>query len=280
MVISTRQPRLEETAIVTGSGRGVGRAIALELANAGAAVALAARSGSALEDVRAAIADGGGRTIAVPTDVTNASEVAAMVAEVGRTLGAPTLLVNNAGSWGSVGPVVDSDPETWWHDVEVSLKGSFLCTRATLPTMLRQGRGRIVNVASYAAITPNPYMTAYACAKAAVLRFTDSLSAELEGSGVRAFCITPGFVRTQMVERAGGSEAGRYYLPKLRTRSDALEPKRAGRLVVDIASGRLDALAGRFLHVLDDPEQLLESAERIRAEGLYQLRLDTLTPEP
>ena len=118
-------------------------------------------------------------------------------------------------------------------------------------------------------------MTAYASSKAAVLRFTDSLAAEIEGSGVLAFCITPGFVRTQLVERVAASDEGRRSLPQLGEREDALEPERAARLVADIASGRLDALSGRFLHVLDDIDDLLRRVDEITEHDLYVLRLRT-----
>lgn len=267
-----------QTAIVTGAGRGIGRAIALRLAHAGATVAVAARSQEEIEDVTRTIVSGDGRSIAVRTDVTNERAVESLIDEVERTFGPPTLLVNNAGSLGQVGPVAESDPAAWWHDVEVSLKGTFLCTRAVLPAMLREGRGRIVNVSSYAAVAPSPFMTAYACAKTAVLRFTDSLAAELESSGVLAFSITPGFVRTQLVEQAAASDEGRRFLPQLEERRDALEPEGAARLVAQIASGELDALSGRFLHVLDDVDDLLSRANEIAEHNLYALRLRTRSP--
>ncbi len=241
----------------------------------GAAVTVAARSRDEIEDVTAAIVRGGGQSIAVPTDVTRDQAVDMLVQQVEATFGPPTLLVNNAGSLEHVGPVAEADPAAWWHDVEVSLKGTFLCTRAVLPAMLRHGRGRIVNISSYAAVGPGPYMTAYASAKAAVLRFTDSLAAELEPSGVRVFSVTPGFVRTQLIERAAGSDLGRRFLPQLAERGDALDPERAARLVADIASGRLDSLSGRFLHVLDNVDDLLRRADEIAEHELYVLRLRT-----
>ena len=260
-------------AIVTGAGRGVGRAIAEELAAAGAAVGVSARSRHEIEAVSDSIAQAGGRAAAIAADVTDDAAVAALVAETETRLGPPTLLVSNAGSWRQVGPLADADPEDWWTDVEVSLKGTFLCAHAVLPGMLARRRGRIVTLSSYAAIEPRRYMTAYASAKAAVLRLTDSLAAELDGSGVLAFAITPGFVRTELLESVAASESGRRYLPGLAERTDALEPGRAGRLVVDIASGRLDSLSGRFLHVLDDVDELLRRAGEIVEGDLYTLRL-------
>jgi NAD(P)-dependent dehydrogenase (short-subunit alcohol dehydrogenase family) len=260
---------------VTGAGRGIGRAMAEGLARSGAAVALVARSVPELEEVAGAIEADGGKAVALPADVTDESAVDRLVDQVDRLLGSPTLLVNNAGAWRQVGPVVDSDPATWWGDVEVNLKGTYLCTRAVLPGMLERDRGRIVNVASYAAVTSSPFLTAYACAKAAVIRFTDSLDAELEESNVHVFCITPGFVRTALVERTANSDEGRRFLPRLSSRDDDVEPERAAQLVLEIASGRVDPLSGRFLHVLDDVDALLNRADEVAQNDLYSLRLRT-----
>lgn len=265
-----------EVAIVTGGGRGVGRAIAAELAAAGAAVAVLARTRSQVEETAAAIRASGGEAYAAVADVTEADAVAAALAEAEAALGPPTVLVNNAGTWLAVGPLDRVDPEAWWRDVEVCLKGAFLCTRAVLPGMRERGRGRIVNVSSYAAIAPRPYSTGYAAARAALLRLTDSLAAELAGSGVLAFAITPGFVRTALVQQVEASEEGRRFLPELAARADALEPREAGRLVAEIACGRLDPLAGRLLHVLDDVDELLARAGEIAARDLYTLRLRRL----
>jgi NAD(P)-dependent dehydrogenase (short-subunit alcohol dehydrogenase family) len=230
-----RRPLSGHIAIVTGGGRGVGRAIAQELSAAGASVAVASRTAEELAAVAESI---GG--LAVTADVTDEADVERLFSLVAG----PTLLVNNAGSWGAVGPVEDADPELWWRDVEVSLRGTFLCTRAFLRVA---GGGRIVNVASRAGTAPRPNASGYAAAKAAVLSFTQSVAA----GGVKAFAISPGFVRTALVERVSAA------LPELAERADDLEPELAGRLVVDIATGRLDSLAGSFIHVLDDLDELL-----------------------
>src|SRR5262249_4395164 len=151
-----------------------------------------------VEAVAHDIVRAGGLAIAVPADVTECAAVDKLLAEAESGLGPLTLLVHNAGAWRAVGSVAESDPATWWSDVEANLKSTFLCTRAALPGMLRRGAGRIINVSSYAAVAPRPYLTSYASAKAAVLRFTDSLAGELDGTGVLAFAITPGFVRTDL----------------------------------------------------------------------------------
>jgi NAD(P)-dependent dehydrogenase (short-subunit alcohol dehydrogenase family) len=218
---------------------------------------VSARTESEVEAVAAAIVASGGHAVAVPADVTDAGAVDRLVSAVLEELGPPTLLVNNAGAWGAVGPVEESDAGLWWNDVEVSLRGTFLCTRAVLPSMIAQGRGRIVNVASHAGTVPRPYASGYAAAKAAVLSFTESVAAEVASRGVEVFAISPGFVRTALIDGVVASPGGRAFLPQLADRDDDLRPELAARLVVDIASGRLDALAGSFLHVLDDLDALL-----------------------
>src|SRR5438067_926834 len=138
-----------EVAIVTGGGRGIGRAIAGELAAAGARVAVVARS---------------------------ADEVAEMGEEVERRMGPVDLLVNSGAAGSVPGPAWEVDPDAWWRGVEVNVRGSFLATRAVLPGMVARGRGRVVNVASLQAVRPYPYGSGYGASKAAVLRFTDSLA--------------------------------------------------------------------------------------------------------
>jgi NAD(P)-dependent dehydrogenase (short-subunit alcohol dehydrogenase family) len=257
-----------QVAIVTGAGRGVGRAIAEALAAEGAAVALAARS----EPELAEAAKGLEHAVAVPTDVTRADDVERLVATAERELGPPTLLVAGAGTWEHAGPAWEGDPDAWWRDVEVTLRGAYLCARAVLPGMLARGSGRIVALSSYAANGPRPYSSGYASGKAALLRLVDSLAAEVAGEGVSVFAITPGFVRTRLVDEVARSDEGRRWLPELAEREDALEPKRAGRLVVELATGRADALSGRFLHVLDDLDDLVARADEIVRDDKYALR--------
>ena len=257
-----------QVAIVTGGGRGVGRAVAEALGARGAAVAVAARSRPELE----AVAAGLPRAIAVPTDVTRAEQVELLVERAQSELGPPTLLVAAAGTWEHVGPAWEGDAEAWWRDVEVTLRGAYLCARAVLPGMVERGSGRIVVVSSYAANVPRPWSSGYASGKAALLRLADSLAAEVEGRGVAVFAISPGFVRTELIESVVRSEAGSRYLPELGERTDALAPELAGELVAELATGRADALTGRFLHVLDDLDDLIARADELRSDDLYALR--------
>jgi NAD(P)-dependent dehydrogenase (short-subunit alcohol dehydrogenase family) len=138
--------------------------------------------------------------------------------------------------------------------------------------MIERGGGRIVCISSYAANGPAPYFSGYASGKAGLLRFVDSLAAEVADRGVSVFAVTPGFVRTQLLEAVATSDAGRRWLPRLGARTDYVEPERIARLVVELAAGRADALSGRFLHALDDLEDLLGRVEGIAGDDLYALR--------
>jgi NAD(P)-dependent dehydrogenase (short-subunit alcohol dehydrogenase family) len=253
---------------VTGASRGVGRAVAEALAAEGAALALGARGASELQVVAAGMPG----ALAVPTDVTKVAEVERLVEAAERRFGPVTVLVAGAGSWSHVGPSWEGDPEDWWGDVEVSLRGAYLCSRAVLPGMIERRGGRIICVSSYAANGPRPYLSGYASAKAALLRFVDSLAAEVAGHGVSVFAVTPGFVRTRLVETIVNSEVGQQWLPELGVRRDEVEPERVGRLIVELAAGRADALSGRFLHALDDLDSLLSRTEEILRDDLYALR--------
>ncbi len=261
--------------LVTGGGRGIGRAIAQGLATAGAVVAVLARSTAELEETRRLIEAGGGRCLALRADVTDRAAVEAAVARAEAELGPLDLLVNGAGSHLAVGEPWQVDPDAWWADVESNLRGPFLCSRAVLPGMIVRGRGRIVTIASGAALEPRPHSTAYAAAKAAVLRLTDSLHAAVHRHGIAVFAIHPGGVRTALTERILGSEAGRAAYPHWQSLGWQ-PPERAAALVVAIAAGRADALGGRYLDATEDLDVLLARAAEIARDDLYTLRLRRL----
>jgi len=276
---ATGSPDLRgQVALVTGGGRGLGCAFATALAGAGAAVAILARSADQLAAVASAIEATGGRVLAVPADVTDAGAVAAAAEEIERRLGPVDLLVNNAGVAPPVGPLWEVDPQEWWRNVEINLRGPLLTCRAFLPGMIARGRGRIVNVTSGAGTSGLPYFSAYITSKTALIRMTEVLVAELRDRGehgVAVFAIEPGTVRTAMVEDVLRTENRRWlpWLPRVFDEGLDVTLEHAAELVLLLASGRADRLSGRFLHRLDDIESLLANAEEIAASDLLTLRL-------
>lgn len=263
-------------AIVTGAGRGVGRVIASELGRAGLAVAAVARTASEIEETARLVEQAGGRATAHVADVTHPADVQQLVSRVEEELGPVELLVNNAGTAAAIGPTWEVDAELWWRDVETTLRGTFLCTRAVLPEMLRRGGGRIVNVSSYAGTRPSPYMSAYAAAKAALANFTESVAAEVADRGVKVFTITPGLFESSLLEGLRSAE-NRRWLPAVGS-GRVVKPEEVARLVRFIASGEGDALSGRFLHALDDVDAIAAHARDVTQNDLLTLRLRRFEP--
>lgn len=254
-------------ALVTGGGRGLGAALATALASDGWHVAIAGRSADSLETTAQSIRGSGGTAVAMPADITDPLQVERLVDGAETALGPLDLVVNNAGLT-EHGNVWETDPKSWWAVVEVNLLGTFLCARAALSRMVPRRQGRIVNLGSTVANEGSKEQSAYAVSKAAILRLTDSLQAQIADSGIYVFAISPGRLDTDM----GRSVAAWSSAPK----APYVPTSKAGELVLEIASGRLDALAGRFIHVNDDRDRLLASIDTIRKQDLYQLRLSSL----
>lgn len=270
-----------QVALVTGSGRGIGRAIAHGLAAAGASVALLARSEDQLDESLGLINALGGRACAYPADVTNRDAIRRTIAAIERDLGPVDLLVNNAGIGGPPGPAWGADPTEWWHCLEVNLLGPFNCCRLVLPGMVARRRGRVVNVASTSGTRAIPYLSAYSTSKAALIMLSENLAAEVAEFGVRVFAIQPGTVRTAMTEMALRDEAAKTWLPWfVETFQEARDvpPEEAARLVLFLASGRADELSGRFFDVAEDAEAVVRRTAEVKAKDLYTLRINGLTP--
>ena len=195
------RPAGDPVAIVTGGGRGIGRAIALALAEAGAAVVVTGRDAAKLETSRAEIAAFGGQALALGCDVTDSGAVAAAFAQARAALGPIDILVNNAGITASI-KFAETDDATWDQIMRVNATGSFYCCRAAVPDMIERGWGRIINIASYAALSGIPYSSAYSASKHAVLGLTRSLALELARYNITANAICPGWVETDMVQAA------------------------------------------------------------------------------
>jgi 2-hydroxycyclohexanecarboxyl-CoA dehydrogenase len=189
------------TAIVTGGGSGIGLAISARLAADGLAVAVLDRDGDSAQAAAAKIVAAGGTAIGVTADVTERDQVDAGVAMVRTHLGAPTVLVNNAGLDGFDG-FLDISAEKWNRILAVNLTGTFHCCQAVVPDMIEAGWGRIVNISSSSAQGGQQRMTHYVAAKAGVIGFTKALALELGPQGITVNTIPPGFIDTPMLRAA------------------------------------------------------------------------------
>ena len=268
-----------QVALVTGGGRGLGRAFALALAKAGARVAVAARTPTALSETVELIERAGGRAMAIPGDMAEPDAVARVVGTAESQFGSVDILVNNAGVMGPVGYDWNVDPGSWWRTFEINMRGPFLCTRAVLAGMLTRRRGRIVNISSGAAFNRLPQMAVYCATKAALTQWTHCLAREIQGHGVIVLAFAPGFVRTPMTEELTGSsdvpkETGDFFRAFLNEGRDT-PIARSVQMLLFLVSGRADALSGRFIHAKDNEETLVSRAEEIRRDKLHVLTVRT-----
>lgn len=248
--------RLEGVALVTGGGRGIGAGIARELTDAGMRVAVAGRTADQVESVAREI---GG--LGLVGDVSRREDVEAWIEQTERALGPIELLSANAGIRNPDGSTWEAPVEAWWHVFEVNVLGVHLSCSAVIPGMLERGRGRIVITGSGAAYLPGTRTTAYSSSKAAVCRYGETLAGELAGR-VPVFFFSPGLVKTDLTGDWFPADAP--WTP----------PELAPRLVRVLASGRADALAGRYLHAEhDDIEDLIVRADEIVANDLNAIRL-------
>ncbi|MCW2679211.1 MAG: family oxidoreductase [Frankiales bacterium] len=240
------------TALVTGGGRGLGRAIAAALSRDGWRVVITGRDAGVLDEAVAA----GDAHLALAGDATDRDAVTDAVAQAG----ALDLLVANAGRFGTGGPLWESDPDDWWRDVEVNLRGVQLALWAALPGMVARGSGRVIALGSGFGNVSAAHGSGYGVSKAAVHRLVESVAVELAGTGVTAFSVSPGRARTDMTLAfpAGFTDANPAFLEP--PAGGWAPPQAVAGLVQQIAAGELDALTGRFLHITTDLEAALAAA--------------------
>ena len=273
-----------EVALVTGAGRGIGRAIAEAYGAAGASVVLMSRSIDQVDDATRAITSAGGRAVAAAGDVTVASDVARAVATAEQNFGPVSVLVSNAGITGPYAPIWDADPDEWWRCQDVHVHGAFLCTRAVWAGMVNRGGGRIVVISSRAAERGGANLSGYQIAKAGQLRFVEALAAEGADAGIKAFVVHPGNVDTAFADAPLQRADAQKYLPGFVARIRAMKAdpslgtpvSKVADLCVWLASGSGDALSGRYFRVEDSWEDMARCADVIQRDDLYTLRMRTL----
>ena len=271
-----------QVALVTGGGRGLGRAYAQALAQAGAAVAITSRTEAELHEVAHLIEQRSGRALSITADVSNPEATRQMVATVTQLFGPIDLLVNNAGSLRAFGSVAEVEADLWWRDLEINLRGPFLCSQAVLPSMIARRRGRVINLASSAGLGPILNGTSYCLGKAALIRMSEIMALETQPHGITVFAIDPGTVRTPMTDYLINSESASQHIPHIQTwmrqmiaEGQDVPIERSTELVLRLASGEADALSGCMISVHDDLAALVQHAEQVNQEELHKLRLHT-----
>ena len=268
-----------QVAIITGAGRGIGRAIALAYAREGAKLVLAARSEEDLEQSVAAVTEAGGEAVAIRTDVTSQIGTARLARRTVEQFGRIDILVNNAGISGPIGPLQDNNIEDWVDTINVNLTGTFLVCRAVIPRMLEQGGGKIVNLSGAGVANAWSNMSAYCASKAAVVRMTEVLAQELEDKGIMVNALGPGSVHTSMWEKMTeqAAEAGADFIHGLGQRvlsGGGASIDDCAELAVWLASGDSGSLTGRIISAAaDDFRNLGPRIPEIMEGDAYTLRV-------
>ena len=262
-------------ALITGGGRGIGRAIARAYAKEGAMLALAARTDAELLATADEVsAEFGSEVTTVITDVRDREQVENAVSHTLERFGTIDVMVNNAGNTGEIGPLWKLDPERWANVISVHVLGTYYACRAVIPGMLERGQGRIVNMSGVG----GPNDTSYDAAKTAIVNLTENLSVELAGTGVTVNAISPGSIHTRMWEEvrdmalaAGDMEM--YEKGMQVTSGGGASIERAAELAVLLGSDACGGLSGRLIRAaLDAFENIPDRVQEIMASDALLLR--------
>lgn len=257
-----------QVALVTGGGRGFGKAIALRFAAEGAAVTVTARTQAELDQTVKEIESGGGRGFAVAGNVTRPEDVARVVKMAQEHFGPVTLFVNDAGLPGPFAPAWAVDPDEWWQAQEVHIRAPFMFIRALLPSMVERHAGRIIVVSAKGSHLFGFGMSAYCVGKRAQNRLVEFVAAEAKDYGVAAFAIDPGFVVTELAQQTLRDPGAQRWSPFLiegihRRQADPESAKdldRCAQRCLELASGRYDVLSGGYTELTDNLDELLAKA--------------------
>lgn len=269
------------SAIITGASVGLGKEIARAYLAAGARVLICARSAAALERTRDELARevaDSDRVLAKVTDVSRPDQVDELIDRAVSMWGHFEVLVNNAGVYGPMGPTDEVSWSEWKQAIEINLYGSVLPIRAALPHFKARHYGKIVQISGGGATSPLPRITSYAAAKAAVIRFAESVAEEVRDFGIDVNSIAPGALNTRMIDQAiasGPDGVGEAFFERMqRIKSDGGTPlERGAALAVLLGSRVSDGLTGRLISAAWDPwEGLPERRMELAPTDIYTLR--------
>jgi NAD(P)-dependent dehydrogenase (short-subunit alcohol dehydrogenase family) len=260
--------------LITGAGRGIGKRLALGFAQAGARVALLARSQAELDLAKLEIEQAGGTAMRIRADVRDLDHLNAAMDRIRAAFGPVDVLIGAAGVQGPIGPLWRTKPKAWSEAIEVNLIGTVNSCRAVLPSMIERRSGKIILLGGPGSGYTRPYFTAYAASKAAMVRFVECLADEVRDHNVQVNCMAPGPAYSSMTDEilhAGEDLAGaREIEAAQRVRVTGGEtPEKQVQLALFLASGRSNHISGKLIHVSDDWRRLEQ--ENMKPE-LYTLR--------
>lgn len=267
----------DKISLIIGGSRGIGKAIATAFAKEGSSLVLASRSKEELETTKHELENFTSRIKVLPTDVTKVKEVGDLVDFTLREFGTIDVLVNCAGIYGPIGFVTDIDPTKWLEAININLYGTFLCIRAVLPTMIKNKKGKILNLSGGGATSPFPRFSAYSASKAAVVRLTETLAREVREYNIDINAIAPGPVNTRMLEQVleAGEAAGKDFLAEAIKQKieGGVPPEKVAQLAIFLASSKTDGVTGRLISLLwDNWQKIPQHMEDITSSDVFTMR--------
>jgi NAD(P)-dependent dehydrogenase (short-subunit alcohol dehydrogenase family) len=262
--------------VVTGASRGIGRNIALYFAEKGYTVVGTGRNQEKLNELKDVLKEASPESTTMVMDVMKPTDINDVVDSVLKEYGKIDVWVNNAGAFAAIGPTWEVDASDWINDVQTNLFGPFHSAQAVVPVMLEQKFGRIINLVGGGTIGEFKYGNGYGTSKTSVARFTENLAAELEDSPVKVFALDPGLNDTDMTRYQRDTDVGKQYLSGIEALFEQnidVPPHQAPEWTFNLASGELDAYAGRIVSVYDDVEELKSSERKDNDRDYLKLRL-------
>lgn len=239
-----------KTAIITGSSRGIGMAIAELFANAGAKIVVSSRKKENLTPVESKLKELGADVISVACHTGDQAQIDKLIHETTNNFGNIDILVNNAGTNPHFGPILTAEESQWDKILDVNVKGYFRMAKAVHPSMVKNGGGKIINLASIAGIKPSPGMGVYCVSKAGVIMLTKVLAVELAQDNIQVNAIAPGFVKTKFSSAIWGNEAGEKMVTKETPQKRLAEPNEISELALYLASPASNFVTGS-VNVID-----------------------------
>lgn len=268
----------QATALITGGGRGLGRAIAERLAAEGFSVGLLARTEEELEATAAAITASGGSARAFVADVLDAQGLEKALARFGAWAGRLDTLVCAAGRLEAVGPLAVVDPDVWWRDLETSVRGVQLALRAALPFLRASARPMVAALVGPGHNEALAFASGYAAGQAALVRLVESLAIELAAESIPIYAVYPGLVPTALIDRLLDRPEGRRWLPRFTeafSEGKEVGPELVAEMIAWLVANRPPELNGRVVAAPLSPTILETRLSRVHEENLGVMRLRT-----
>lgn len=267
-----------KVAIVTGGSIGIGKGIANAFAGQGAKLVLVSRTKEELEKTRLEIGKVSDTEVEVfPADVSNPEAVKKLAAFTLKKFSTVDILVNSAGIYGPIGVITDVSPEKWLDAIKINLFGTFLTMQAVLPIMIKNNRGKIVNMSGGGGASPFPRFSGYGTSKAGVIRLTETTAEEVKAYHIDINAIAPGAVNTRLLDEAlqAGEAAGKDFLSRSikQKKEGGVPPEKVGELAVFLASSKSDGLSGRLISLLwDGWRDIPQHLDKIMTSDIYTMR--------